>query len=93
VAAANLLAKSLLLWGNYIIVQHPSIGRPSGNDISPHQQDQSTTGHRQSPTDRRLLQVLSVIIAQTELQMAATPLQWGGAQHWVSRHAGPPPQW
>ena len=69
--------------------------------VGPYRQDQSTSRadrrckreHRQSPTDRCLPPTLSLITAQTELQMAAVPLQWGRSWASVSRHTGPPPQW
>jgi len=49
----------MVLRGSHVIVWRLSVGRPSGNDVCPYRQDQSTSradrwrgrGHRQSPTD------------------------------------------
>jgi len=73
----------------YIIVPHPSVRWPSGNEVGPYRRDQSTsiadrqrgrgTANCQSLTGRRRCSPSSL---RRELQMAAVLLQWGSS--WVS---------
>ena len=83
-------------WGSYVIILHPSVGWPIGNEVGPYRQDQST-----SRADRRHGG------GTTNLWPTSPPAnhctdscrRWqchcsmGVAQCWVSRHPGPPPQW
>jgi len=80
----------MVLCGSYVIVQSPSVGRPSGNDVCPYRRDQSTSraerrrvrGHLQSPTDSCLPPTLSVVTAQScrRRQRHCS----GGGRSWVS---------
>jgi len=58
--------------GSYVIVLHPSVRQPKGNEVGTYRRHQSTSradrwrerGHRQSPTNQRFLLTMSVVTAQ-----------------------------